>query len=469
MSCISFITILCILFITTLPIFSTYIPNKSNIQTYIVHVEAPDAQEDLHGWYQTFLPSDTLTTTSNEGEARVVHSYRNVFYGFAARLSPDEAKAMETKKGFISARPEKEFSLHTTHSPNFLGLNQDIGVWKDTNYGKGVIIGVMDTGILPEHPSFNDEGMPPPPAKWKGKCEFNHTTCNNKIIGARYFDTSDQSPVDDNGHGTHTAGTAAGTFVKGANVFGKANGTASGIAPLAHLAIYKVCCSESRVIAGMDAAIEDGVDILSLSLGRLHDKFFQDLIAIAAFSAMEKGILVCCSAGNLGPAVGIVNGAPWILTVGASTTDRKLRATAVLGNNQKSYGESASQLKDFPQTQMPLIYAGELNTSDPLAPFCGDSINQSNVRGKIVACELGGRLTYIKKGENVRNAGGSAMILLNDQQYANTTFSDTHVLPATHVSYADGIMIKAYINSTTTPTATIHSEGTLRILPYLKI
>ena len=94
-------------------------------------------------------------------------------------------------------------SVQTTHSPNFLGLHQNMGLWEDSNYGKGVIIGVLDSGVMPEHPSFSDEGMPPPPAKWKGECEFSHTTCNNKIIGAKYFNDGDQSPLDDNGHGTH--------------------------------------------------------------------------------------------------------------------------------------------------------------------------------------------------------------------------------------------------------------------------
>ncbi|KAL0373120.1 UNVERIFIED_CONTAM: Subtilisin-like protease SBT1.4 [Sesamum calycinum] len=118
---------------------------------------------------------------------------------------------MEKKTGFISARPQQVLPLHTTHTPNFLGLQQNMGFWRDSNYGKGIIIGVLDTGILPDHPSFSDEGMPPPPAKWKGRCEFSFTgACNNKLIGARHFRNGDGTPLDFDGHGTHTAGTAAG-------------------------------------------------------------------------------------------------------------------------------------------------------------------------------------------------------------------------------------------------------------------
>ncbi|KAK6137641.1 hypothetical protein DH2020_028567 [Rehmannia glutinosa] len=440
------------------------------METYIVQVEGPDVQlftqmEDLGSYYNSFLPTTTTTDDSN-GRGRMVYSYRHVFKGFAARLSTDEAKAMENKEGFISARPERELSLHTTHSPNFLGLNQNTGFWQESNYGKGVIIGVLDTGVFPSHPSFSDEGMPPPPAKWKGKCEFNLTACNNKIIGARYFNSFDDSPLDDKGHGTHTASTAAGNFVKGANVFGNANGTAVGIAPLAHLAIYKVCslfCSESDILAAMDTAVDDGVDILSLSLGGSSFNFYNDFIALGAFSAMEKGILVSCSAGNSGPFnFSLSNEAPWMLTVGASTIDRKIRATAVLGNNETFDGESTFQPTDFPQTLLPLVYAGMLNTSDPSLPYCtAASLNRTDIRGKIVVCEIGGFITRIAKGRAVKDAGGAGMIIVNPASYGNLTLSESHVLPATHVGYADGLKIKTYINSTSNPVATILFKGTV--------
>lgn len=469
MGLISFLTLIYMLFINPLanPAASA---DETSLETYIVQLDGIDAQlftqsdNHLDTWYRSFLP-ETLAS-ENEGSSRMIRSYRNVFKGFAARLSAVEVSAMENKDGFVSARPEKILSLHTTHSPNFLGLNQNIGFWKDSNYGKGVIIGVVDTGILPEHPSFSDEQMPPPPEKWKGKCEFNHTTCNNKIIGARSFATGDQSPYDDDGHGTHTASTAAGNFVKGANVFGNANGTAAGIAPLAHLAIYKVCslssCSESDVLAGMDAAIEDGVDVLSISLGSFEDNFYQDFKALGAFSAMEKGILVSSSAGNAGPFnYSVLNQSPWILTVGASTTDRKIRATALLGNKEHYHGESVHQYKGFPETLSPLVYAGSLNKSDQFAPYCfQDSLNGTNVKGKVVVCEPG-VVSTIEKGEAVKNAGGVAMILLNYEEYANTIQTQVHVLPATRVSYADGLKIKSYINSTSKPKATILFQGTI--------
>ncbi|GFP89509.1 subtilisin-like protease sdd1 [Phtheirospermum japonicum] len=448
-------------------LLQTFADDTNTIETYIVQVDGISTQmEDIESWYNSFLPAaTTATTASNEPPGRIVYSYRNVFKGFAARLSADEVKAMGNEPGFISARPERKLPLHTTHSPNFLGLNQNTGFWHESNYGKGVIIGVLDSGVLPNHPSFSDEGMPPPPAKWKGKCDFNYTACNNKIIGARYFSSFDDSPLDDDGHGTHTASTAAGNFVRGANVFGNANGTAAGIAPLAHLAIYRVCslfCSESNILAAMDVAVDDGVDILSLSLGGFSFNFYNDFIALGAFSAMEKGILVSCSAGNDGPSnFSLSNEAPWILTVGASTIDRKIRASAVLGNNEMFDGESTFQPSDFPPTLLPLVYAGMLNASDPDIPYCtARSLNGTDLGGKIVVCEIGIN-TRIAKGRAVKNAGGAAMIIVSPSLFGNLTLSESHVLPATHVSYADGLKIKTYINSTSNPVATIRFKGTI--------
>ncbi|GFP95490.1 subtilisin-like protease sdd1 [Phtheirospermum japonicum] len=146
---------------------------------------------------------------------------------------------MKEKDGFISAHPERMYQLSTTRSPSFLGLHPGMGLWNQSNEGNGVIIGVVDTGVFPSHPSFSGVNMPPPPAKWKGKCKFpNKTDCNNKLIGARFFNQAasvssklyEETIVDQKGHGTHTASTAAGAFVENACVLGSACGTAVGMA-----------------------------------------------------------------------------------------------------------------------------------------------------------------------------------------------------------------------------------------------
>lgn len=452
---------------------------RNTLQTYMVHVKQPEGRllthsEDLENWHKSFLPLSTPRANSDLSQG-MFYSYKNVINGFAARLTEEELQILKKKNGFVSARPERKLRLHTTHTPTFLGLNPKMGVWKESNFGKGVIIGVLDGGILPSHPSFSDEGMPPPPAKWKGRCEFNMSVCNNKLIGARSFNIEGagmkgngvEPPIDVDGHGTHVAGTAAGGFVKNANGLGNANGTAAGMAPYAHLAIYKVCfggvtdCTESDILAGIDAAIEDGVDVLSLSIGGESVPFFNDSIAVGSFAAIQKGIFVSCAVGNFGPFNSTLsNEAPWILSVGASTMDRRIVATAKLGNGEELDGESLFQPKGFSTTLLPLVYAGS-NGKLESALCANRSLNAVDVKGKVVLCERGGGIARAAKGEEVKNAGGAAMILMNDEPSAFSTVADAHVLPATHVSHAAGLKIKSYINSTATPMATIFFKGTV--------
>ena len=172
-----------------------------------------------------------------------------------------------------------------------------------------------------------------------------------KLIGARYFNkgyeaelgrrlnSSYQTARDTFGHGTHTLSTAGGGFVGGANLLGSAYGTAKGGAPSARVASYKVCwlgCTDADVLAAFDAAIHDGVDVLSISLGYPVRDYFLDAISIGSFHAVKNGILLVCSAGNGGPDPGsVINVAPWIITVAASTIDREFPSYVMLGNNKQ--------------------------------------------------------------------------------------------------------------------------------------
>ena len=178
------------------------------------------------------------------------------------------------------------------------------------------------------------------------------------MIGVRYFNKgyvaalrtplnkSLNSASDLEGHGTHTLSTAGGNFVPYTSVLNIANGTASGGSPRARVAAYKVCwpetettggCYDADIMAAVDAAISDGVDVLSMSIGASGGtEFFKDGLSISSFHAVKNNIAVVCSAGNSGPDWGTVtNAAPWIFTVGASTTDRNLANYVSLGNKMQ--------------------------------------------------------------------------------------------------------------------------------------
>ncbi|KAM3369326.1 hypothetical protein ACQJBY_017304 [Aegilops geniculata] len=442
------------------------------LSTYIVHVQAEEnhvfgTADDRKAWYHSFLPD----------HGRLMHAYHHVASGFAARLTRSELEAMSAMPWFLSATPDRTYTTLTTHTPEFLGLNVQQGRRRYTSeFGVGVIVGVIDTGIFPDHPSFSDDGMAPPPAKWKGRCDFNRTSCNNKLIGARNFVATLNGPngtdarvppVDDFGHGTHTASTAAGAVVQGANVLGHASGTAAGMAARAHIAMYKVCdlnggCEASDILAGVDAAVGDGCDVISMSLGGPSAPFDQDPIAIGTFGAIDKGIFVSMAAGNSGPGESTVkNEAPWMLTVAASTMDRSIRSIVQLGNGAYFHGESLYQPNTgVPGAFYPLVSAGA--SGKPFAEFCGNgSLDGVDAKGKIVLCELTRDISAMNQGQVVLSAGGVGMILANQFAQGYDTLAQENILPAASVDYLAGAAIKLYLSSAANPVATIGFKGTV--------
>ena len=162
----------------------------------------------------------------------------------------------------------------------------------------------------------------------------------SKLIGAMFYPKNSVSARDDDGHGTHTASTAAGNPVQGASFYGLAQGTARGGAPSARVAAYKVClkdvgCKDVDILAAYDDAIADGVDVISISISREAPNILSNSFAIGSFHAMTRGVVTVGSAGNYGPDQGTVaNVFPWMITVAASATDRRFVDRVVLGNGK---------------------------------------------------------------------------------------------------------------------------------------
>ncbi|XP_019053161.1 PREDICTED: subtilisin-like protease SBT5.4 [Nelumbo nucifera] len=477
-------------------------PTYAGKKSYVVylgghsHVSEPSSTDfdrvtDSH--YE-FLGS--FLGSKEKAKAAIFYSYTKHINGFSATLEEEEAAEIAKHPRVVSVFLNQGRKLHTTRSWDFLGLGRINGVdpsgsslWLKARFGEDTIIGNLDSGVWPESKSFSDDGYGPIPSKWKGICQkggSNDTfVCNRKLIGARYFnkgyssyvgplDSSYDTARDNEGHGSHTLSTAGGNFVPGASIFGYGQGIAKGGSPRARVAAYKVCwppvgdsgeCFDADIMAAFDAAIHDGVDVLSISLGGSPDYYFEDGLSIGAFHAVKKGIVVVCSAGNSGPTDGSVsNVSPWMITVGASTIDREFASYVVLGNKLYFKGESLSTnglpVKEF----YPLISAGDAkaanaSTNDALLCKAG-ALDPEKVRGKILTC-LRGETARVDKGEQAARAGAVGMILANDVTTANEIIADAHVLPASHITYTDGLAVFAYINSTKSPVAYLTHGTTL--------
>ncbi|MED6192422.1 hypothetical protein PIB30_009782 [Stylosanthes scabra] len=395
----------------------------------------------------------------------MIYSYNKHINGFSALLEEEEAAAIAKKQNVVSVFLSKEHKLHTTRSWEFLGLRRNAKntAWQKGRYGENTIIANIDTGVWPELRSFNDKGYGSVPSKWRGGnvCQIDtlpgatKTPCNRKLIGARYFSNAYEATVgklnpklhtarDFEGHGTHTLSTAGGNFVEGAHVFAVGNGTAKGGSPRARVAAYKVCwsvtdptsCHEADVLAAIDQAIADGVDLISLSAGGRQavtpEDVFTDAVSLGAFHAIANNILLVASAGNDGPTPAtVVNGAPWILTVAASSLDRDFSSTITLDNGQQISGGSLSVSLQSNQA-FSLISSTDArlpNATIRDARLCkAGTLDPAKVKGKVVNCLRGGNIKSVGEGLEAYFAGAKGMLLENQKKQGKTLTDEAHML-----------------------------------------
>jgi subtilisin family serine protease len=435
--------------------------------------------------------------------APILYDYKVVLNGFSAMLTDAEVRALQANGNVAHISADTPRHPLTSHTPIFLGLDGPGGLWQQLGgkdkAGEDVVVGIIDTGVWPENPSFADRvdsnGKPTfdangtlvynAPADWRGACEtgegFTVAHCNNKLIGARYFidgfratDSAIHwsdfvSPRDSlggtvghGGHGTHTATTAAGNngvaAVLGDNL---SMGATSGMAPRARIAAYKVCwttidpnaasgvngCWGADSTAAIEQAVIDGVDVLNFSIS--GGASLQDPVEQAFLHAANAGVFVAAAAGNDGPANSAVNHrSPWLTTVGASTQARQLRATVTLGNGVRYNGASLNSLALPAGT--PVIRGVDARAAAATASaasMCyssavpgGPGLDPAKVAGKIVTC-LRGDNDRIDKSLAVKQAGGLGMILVDTGLGLVT---EVHAVPTVHVSAADGAAIEAY-------------------------
>lgn len=435
--------------------------------------------------YQAYLNGKHDAALNGVGGGRKLYDYNISFNGFAAELTVDQVAQLAANPAVLSIEKDEARSLDTSSTPAFLGLDApQTGLWTLGFKGENVIIGIVDGGIWPESLSFSDRtgknGNASKVGKldyrqipgWHGKCvpgdEFNASMCNQKLIGAQYFNAAwggnegidaqlpweYNSPRDFGGHGTHTASTAGGNAEVQATGAAAVFGKISGIAPRARIAVYKVCwqtpdggsCFNSDSVAAIDQAVADGVDVINFSISGSQTNF-RDSVEIAFMYAADAGVFVAASAGNSGPTTSTVaHPGPWLTTVAAGTHNRNGEGSVTLGNGTTYAGASfATAVPSTPLVDSANAVASGASALD--AELCAPgALDPAVVTGKIVLCKRG-VYALVDKSLAVYEAGGAGMVLYNDPLGGTNTLALFHSVPSVHVVAASGLAIKDYIAS----------------------
>jgi subtilisin family serine protease len=428
--------------------------------------------------YTSSLKAFHQHLASSTGAAEVMYSYTHTFNGFAAKLTPAQAEALRNHPNVAGVWRDEAQQMTTSNTPAFLGLTQSPeGLHTLGVKGEDVVIGVVDSGIWPEHPSFADDGSYAPLPGWAGSCDVGEDTefsCNNKLIGARYYKNTFESvyelqpgefvsPRDADNHGTHVASTAGGNEGVTAVFNGTPVATVSGIAPRARIAMYKACWNSSYVspegvaergcfygdtMAAIDQAVADGVDVINYSIGgSLTD--LTTMAAAAKLRAAQAGVFVAVSAGNSGPAAGTVGTpAPWVTTVAASTYD----GTSIANGIEVTAGPlQGTYIAVEGGTSLPLSVTGEISADLAVAmplEACAPLSNAAEVAGKFVLIQRGTCSFDIKLGQ-AEAAGAAGVVMYNNSPASPSVMGGTGSfgIPAVMTTLAAGSAFNAEVTA----------------------
>ncbi|MEJ1109444.1 MULTISPECIES: S8 family serine peptidase [unclassified Kribbella] len=444
-------------------------PRSANATRYLRHVTT--MENDFLAALQARIPS-----------ARAGQKLRTVYGGIALSMPANKARDLLKLPGVAAVQQDNPQQLLTDSSGDFIGAptiyNQLGG---SAAAGKGVIVGILDSGSWPEHPSYADPGtLPAPPATADGTprvCDFGDNpltpasdpfVCNNKLIGGRPFldtynaviggDVYPDSARDSNGHGTHTSTTSAGGPVSDANPLGISRGPIRGIAPAAAVSVYKVCgaegCFPSDSAAAVARAILDGVRVINFSISGGSDPY-SDPVELAFLDAYAAGVFVAASAGNSGPGANTTDHrSPWVTTVAASTQSRTFRSTVTLSDGGATATISGASVTAGISTPAPVVLAGSAAGYGDAT--CNTPAPAGTLTGKIVACQFTpGR---VMKGFNVRQGGAVGMLMYNTTSPSDV-FTDNHWLPTAQLEKPDADTLLAFLAAHPSTTATL-TQGT---------
>ena len=403
----------------------------------------------------------------------VLYRYTTANNGLAARMAPEEARLVSVLPGVVFVQRDLERKLLTDNGPGWIGAPD---IWHGTNtgslpgtQGEGVIVGVIDTGINPDNPSFAATGPidnythvnPYPSGYTPGSyCDTTDPSfCNDKLIGAWGYPTvNGGDPTDYNGHGSHTASIAAGnavtaTLVAPTTTFTR---TISGVAPHANIIAYSACCTLSALSAAIDQVITDSVDVVNYSIGsESSSDIWNDFDTVGFLNARDAGIFVAASAGNNGPAsetLGTPADAPWLLSTGATTHDRKFLNSLINMSGGNTTAPADIHGKSITNSYGPalIVHAERVGDGQCLEPFPPETW----IGGEIVVCDRG-EISRLQKCANVEAGGAGGCVLANTDEHGESINADAHLIPAVHIGDADGDVLRSWLSSGSGHTAII--------------
>ncbi|MEO1233552.1 MAG: S8 family serine peptidase, partial [Myxococcota bacterium] len=415
-----------------------------------------------------------------------LYDYKVAFNGMALALTTEEAAALASVPGVVSVEREKQYQFDTDVGPEWIGAP---AVWDDhppfaSSHGEGVVVAILDSGINHDHPAFADvgsDGYDHTNPLGSGNyipgsyCDVTDPTfCNDKLIGAWDMVQSAAdpgAPEDDDGHGSHTAGTVAGNFVTGATINAPTTSfvrNTSGVAPHANIIAYDVCidsCPGAALVGALDqvvidaAALPNGIAALNYSISGDGNPW-SNAVEQGFFNASVAGIFVSASAGNSGAADTVAHESPWISTVAALTHNRRI------DNNLTGLSSNGAALSDVVGAGLtagfgpaPIVYAGNFPTSngsqnDTDPAQCLDPFPAGTFNGEIVVCDRGS-IARTAKGANVAAGGAGGFVLANVDAQGESIVADAHVIPGVHVGDADGDVLRAWLAANENTVASI--------------
>jgi subtilisin family serine protease len=405
-------------------------------------------------------------------------SYKYAFNGVYALLSDGEASTVAKLAGVKNVEKERMLQLQTDVGPQWIGAGS---LWDGSaaggargTMGEGVVVGVIDTGINHDHPSFAATGgdgytVKNPRGTYYGLCApvTGAPFCNSKLIGV--YDFTGTTPEDDNEHGSHTASTSVGNVIPAAVLHAPTidiTRRISGVAPHANLITYKTCtaagCLNALTTQAIDQATADAVDVINFSIGGSSRDAWSDSNGQAFLGARDAGIFASVAAGNDGPSastMGSPANAPWVTAVAATTHNRKFvnHLSGMSGGPADMTG--AGVTSGYGPAKV--VYAGDYGYptcgAGPALPTGESTINPfppGTFNGEIVLCDRG---TYgrVAKGNNVKAGGAGGYVLANDQPSGDSLVGDAFALPGVAITYKDGLAVKAWLATAGTHTASI--------------